>query len=38
VPEQIGLYYDRALELLEGAGITELAVFEGRRRHLEPLG
>ncbi|HZL54098.1 MAG TPA: histidinol-phosphatase [Solirubrobacteraceae bacterium] len=38
VPEQIGLYYDRALELLEGAGVSELAVFEGRRRHLEPLG
>jgi len=38
VPEQVGLYYDRALELLEGAGVSELAVFEGRRRRLEPLG
>jgi histidinol-phosphatase (PHP family) len=38
VPEQVGLYYDRALELLEGAGVSELAVFEGRRRQLQPLG
>jgi histidinol-phosphatase (PHP family) len=38
LPEQVGLYYDRALELLEGAGVRELAVFEGRARRLEPLG
>jgi histidinol-phosphatase (PHP family) len=38
LPAQIGLHYDRALELLEGAGVSELAVFEGRVRRLEPLG
>jgi len=38
VPEDIGRDYDRALELLEGLGVTELCVFEGRRRRLEPIG
>ena len=38
LPEQIGFGYDRALELLEGAGVRQLAVFDRRRRRLEPLG
>jgi len=38
VPEHIGFGYDRALELLDGAGVRELAVFEHRARRLEPLG
>jgi histidinol-phosphatase (PHP family) len=38
VPEHIGYGYDRALELLDGAGVRELAVFERRVRRLEPIG
>jgi histidinol-phosphatase (PHP family) len=38
VPGQIGYRYDDALELLSAAGVTELCVFERRRRRLEPLG
>ena len=38
VPEQIGDAYDRALEAMGAWGVTELAVFEGRERRLEPLG
>lgn len=38
VPEHIGFGYDRALELLDGAGVRELAVFERRARRLEPIG
>jgi histidinol-phosphatase (PHP family) len=34
----IGYGYDRAAELLAAHGITELAVFEGRRRRMEPVG
>jgi histidinol-phosphatase (PHP family) len=37
-PEQIGFGYDRALEFLDGLGVGEIAVFEGRRRTLAPLG
>jgi histidinol-phosphatase (PHP family) len=37
-PEDVGADYDQALELLEGVGVRELCVFEGRRRRLEPLG
>lgn len=36
--DQIGFEYDRALEFLAGHGVGELAVFEGRRRRLEPIG
>lgn len=36
-PEDVGADYDRALELLEGAGVSELCVFSGRERHLEPI-
>jgi histidinol-phosphatase (PHP family) len=38
VPGDIGRDYDRALELLDGLGITELAVFTNRERRLEPIG
>ena len=37
-PEQLGFEYERALELLDGLGVRELAVFERRERRLEPLG
>jgi histidinol-phosphatase (PHP family) len=37
-PEQLGYEYERALEWLDGLGVTELAVFERRERRLEPLG
>jgi histidinol-phosphatase (PHP family) len=37
LPEQVGYAYDRALELLEAAGVRELAVFEARRRRLEAI-
>jgi histidinol-phosphatase (PHP family) len=38
VPEDLGHAYDRALEWLDELGVREVAVFEGRRRRLEPLG
>jgi histidinol-phosphatase (PHP family) len=38
VPEDIGYAYDAARELLEACGVTELAVFEGRERRMEPIG
>jgi histidinol-phosphatase (PHP family) len=38
VPEQLGYEYERALELLDGLGVTEIAVFEGRSRRMEPIG
>ena len=38
VPGDLAYRYDEALELLERAGVTELAVFERRERRLEPLG
>jgi histidinol-phosphatase (PHP family) len=37
-PEDVGVDYDRALELLDSAGVGELCVFERRERRLEPLG
>jgi histidinol-phosphatase (PHP family) len=37
-PEDIGADYDRALELLDSVGVTELCVFECRERRLEPVG
>jgi histidinol-phosphatase (PHP family) len=37
-PEQIGFRYEQALELLESLGVTEIAVFEGRERRMEPVG
>jgi histidinol-phosphatase (PHP family) len=38
VPDQLGFRYEQALELLSDHGVTELAVFEGRERRLEPIG
>ncbi len=38
VPDQLGFRYDDALAMLEDLGVTELAVFEGRERRLEPIG
>jgi histidinol-phosphatase (PHP family) len=38
VPDQLGHGYERAVEALRDHGIGELAVFERRRRRLEPLG
>lgn len=38
VPGQVGYAYDRAMEFLDGLGVREIAVFEGRQRRLEPLG
>lgn len=38
VPDQLGYRYELALELLEGLGVGELCVFEGRERRLEPIG
>jgi histidinol-phosphatase (PHP family) len=37
-PEDLGAGYEEALELLNGLGVRELAVFEGRERRLEPVG
>ncbi len=36
-PEDVGRDFDMALELLEGAGYTEHAVFHGRKMTLVPL-
>jgi histidinol-phosphatase (PHP family) len=38
LPEQVGADYPAALELIEAAGASELAVFTRRQRTLEPLG
>jgi histidinol-phosphatase (PHP family) len=38
LPEQVGFGYDRGVALLDELGVEEIAVFEGRRRRLEPLG
>lgn len=37
-PQDVGADYDRALELLEGLGVSELCVFDRRERSLQPLG
>jgi len=37
-PNDLGHRYEEAVELLGSLGIRELAVFEGRRRRLVPLG
>jgi histidinol-phosphatase (PHP family) len=37
-PEQLGFEYERAVELLRGLGVEEIAVFERRRRRLVELG
>ena len=37
-PNDLAYRYDDALEFLESAGVSELAVFERRVRRLEPVG
>jgi histidinol-phosphatase (PHP family) len=37
-PGEIGYRYDDALAALAAAGVTELCVFERRRRRMEPIG
>jgi histidinol-phosphatase (PHP family) len=37
-PNDLAYRYDEALEYLESLGIDRLAVFEGRKRRLEPIG
>jgi histidinol-phosphatase (PHP family) len=38
VPDQLGYRYEDAVAELAGLGITQLSVFEGRTRRLEPIG
>jgi histidinol-phosphatase (PHP family) len=37
IPDQLGYEYERAVDLLQGLGVKEIAVFERRRRRMEPL-
>jgi histidinol-phosphatase (PHP family) len=37
-PDQLGHEYERAVELLRGLGVTEIAVFDGRERRMAELG
>jgi len=37
-PENVGYGYERAVETMRGWGVSEIAVFEGRKRRMEPLG
>jgi histidinol-phosphatase (PHP family) len=37
-PEDVGMDYERALELLEELGVHELCVFDRRKRRMEPVG
>jgi histidinol-phosphatase (PHP family) len=37
-PEDVGADYERALQLLEQLGVSELCVFERRARRLAPIG
>jgi len=37
-PDQLGYRFDRALEVLDGLGVREIATFEGRTRRMEELG
>ena len=36
-PDQVGFEYDLALQFLSDLGVTELCVFDGRERRLEPI-
>jgi histidinol-phosphatase (PHP family) len=38
VPADVGHRYERAVEVMRGWGIKELATFSGRERTMEPLG
>jgi histidinol-phosphatase (PHP family) len=37
-PDQLAHRYEEAVEMVMEAGVEEVAVFEGRRRRMEPLG
>jgi histidinol-phosphatase (PHP family) len=37
-PQDVGADYERALELLERVGVSELCVFERRARRFQPIG
>lgn len=37
-PDLLGHEYERAVEMLDGMGVKEIAVFLGRERRMEPLG
>ena len=37
-PQDVGAGYERALELFERLGVSELCVFDRRARRLEPIG
>jgi histidinol-phosphatase (PHP family) len=37
-PADLGYEYEQAVDWLDGLGVRELAVFERRRRRLEPIG
>ena len=37
-PQDVGADYDRALELLQDLGVSELCVFDHRQRSLHPVG
>jgi histidinol-phosphatase (PHP family) len=37
-PQDVGADYEQALELLQRLGVSELCVFDGRSRRLEPIG
>jgi histidinol-phosphatase (PHP family) len=38
LPEQVGFGYEQGVAFLDELEVQEIAVFEGRRRRLEPLG
>ena len=38
VPGDLGAGYEQALELFDSLGVSELCVFAGRERRLEPIG
>ncbi len=38
VPDQLGHRYDEAVAFLGEHGVTEIAVFDGRTRRMEPVG
>jgi histidinol-phosphatase (PHP family) len=38
VPDHLGHEYERAVELLQSMGVSEIAVFDRRTRRMEPLG
>jgi histidinol-phosphatase (PHP family) len=38
IPDHLGHRYDDAVEMLTDLGVTEIAVYDHRRRSLEPLG